>query len=55
MGCWESEANRGMYRLRYAGEPVHLPVELKARKGGGTDVYRACRCRVGDGIEKTIS
>ena len=24
----------GMYRLRYTGEPVHLPVELKARKGG---------------------
>ena len=24
----------GMYRLRYTGEPVYLPVELKARKGG---------------------
>lgn len=24
----------GMYRLRYTGKAVHLPVELKARKGG---------------------
>ena len=24
----------GMYRLRYTGQPVHLPVELKARKHG---------------------
>lgn len=24
----------GMYRLRYTGEPVYLPIELKARKGG---------------------
>ena len=31
---WEQTQPGGMYRLRYTGEPVHLPVELKARKGG---------------------